>query len=107
MTGRRDTRTELDVSLQAIGHRLKLADDKLCAADIHTAPLPGHAQGKRCTREEINEHGHVVACAESGTWGQKTRGIPVRRLCTHHAAEVIRARLWLQQLRLQRGLTNV
>lgn len=98
---RYDQRTPRQVAHQRYRHLLALPDLELCEQDHRTAGLP-RAQ-HRCSWAEITDTGTVRECRADGEWGVQIKSLGVRRRCTRHAAHAVRARLWLQLRKLQRG----
>lgn len=109
---RYDQRTEKQVALQRITHLLDLGDHDLCNQH-HNLRCAWSTRTERpggCTYLVILPTGDTIGigeCEATGDiWQIQIPGLPgVRRRCTRHAAEALRARLWLQKQRLLRGMT--
>lgn len=96
-----DKRTPEDIALARLAYLLGLPGHDLCATDKNRTG-PQHPPHPPCEQQDIGDGGVILLCALPAEWRVSRPRLGVGLFCTEHAARIIRARLWLQRLRLQR-----
>jgi hypothetical protein len=101
---RHTERTEQQVAVQRYTHLLTLPDRELCQQWHRAKPLPADHGG--CTYWLITPDSSTTPCRRGGErWAIQIPGLGVRRRCTPHTADAIRAQIYLFRRRIQRGMT--